>query len=305
MQQPSTPASEIATPALATSSATEDHPLRGILTLVTGLSILPCMDAIAKHLAGHLPVLEITWGRYVFYALALVPFAFKQHRATLLRPSRPGLQLLRGSIMAFSALMFFSSVKYMPLADSMAVFFVYPFLILLGSAWLLHEPVGKARWVLVLIGFIGTLLVVHPALGGISIGVAFSLASGIAYASAMLVTRRLAAHDPSLMTAALTALIGVVIYSVVIPFTWVQPAAADWPLLALMGFIAAIGHFMIVQAHRLATASQLAPYGYTEIVSAIVIGLIAFGDIPSPIVWLGIALIVASGIAAMRLKARA
>jgi drug/metabolite transporter (DMT)-like permease len=72
--------------------------------------------------------------------------------------------------------------------------------------------------------------------------------------------------------------------------------------MALMGIIAAIGHFMIVHAHRLAPASQLAPFGYIEIVSAIVIGLVVFGDIPAPIVWLGIALIVISGIVATRLR---
>jgi drug/metabolite transporter (DMT)-like permease len=118
----------------------------------------------------------------------------------------------------------------------------------------------------------------------------------------MLVTRKLGAHDPAIVTSAISAVLGAVVYSLVMPVVWVTPAWSDWPLMALMGIIAAIGHFMIVHAHRLAPASQLAPFGYIEIVSAIVIGLVVFGDIPAPIVWLGIALIIGSGIVAMRLR---
>lgn len=274
----------------------------GIITLVAGIAILPAMDAIAKHLAGHLPVLEIAWARFLFYTLALLPFALRQHKGTLWQPARPGLQLLRGSLMAFSALSFFYAIKHMPLADSMAVFFIYPFVILVGSALLLREPVGLMRWAMVLVGFAGTVLVVRPSLGTISIGVPFAFASGLAYAGSMLVTRKLGSHDPALVTSALSALLGAVVYTLIVPVVWVTPAPADWPLMVLMGFIAAIGHFMIVHAHRLASAAQLAPFGYTEIVSAILIGFLVFGDIPAPIVWLGIALITVSGVAAMRLS---
>jgi len=283
-------------------SATDaDRPLLGIVVLVAGIAILPAMDAIAKHLAGHLPVLEIAWARFLFYTLALLPFALRQYRSALWRPARPGLQLLRGGLMAFSALSFFYAIKHLPLADSMAVFFIYPFVILVGSALFLREPIGLMRWAMVLLGFIGTVLVVRPSVGTISIGVPFAFASGLAYAGSMLVTRKLGARDPALVTSALSALLGAVVYSLIVPFDWVTPDAGDWPLMALMGFIAAIGHFMIVHAHRLASAAQLAPFGYTEIVSAILIGFLVFGDIPAPIVWLGIALITASGIAAMRL----
>lgn len=285
-------------------AAAGDRPLLGIAILVGGIAILPAMDAIAKHLAGHLPVLEVAWARFLFYALALLPFALRQYGGAVLRPARPTLQLLRGGLMAFSALSFFAAIKHLPLADSMAVFFIYPFVILMGSALLLREPIGLARWCMVALGFIGTLLVVRPGGGQISSGVFLCFASGIAYATAMLVTRKLGAKDPALVTSAISALLGALVYSLIVPFVWIMPDPADWPLFALMGFIAAIGHFMIVYAHRLASAAQLAPFGYTEIVSAIIIGFVVFGDMPAPIVWLGIALITASGIAAMRLNRR-
>jgi drug/metabolite transporter (DMT)-like permease len=287
---------------LAAPTAHEDKPLLGILVIVAGISILPAMDAIAKYLSGHLPVIELVWARYVFYALALVPVALRRQPRGLVKPARPGLQILRGGLMALSAWMFFAAVSRMPLADAMAVFFVYPFVILIGSALLLREPVSALRWLMVILGFIGTALVIRPAFGSMSPGTPFALASGFLYAGSMLATRKLGSQDPALVTSAISALLGVVAYSLLVPFVWVMPGLTDWPLMALMGFIAAIGHFMIVHAHRLATAAQLAPFGYTEIVSAIVLGLLVFGDIPAPIVWLGIALIVASGIAAMRLR---
>jgi drug/metabolite transporter (DMT)-like permease len=282
--------------------AHQDRPLLGIIVIVSGIFLLPAMDAIAKFLSGHLPVIELVWARYLFYALAMLPVALRRQPRTLLRPTRPGLQLLRGVIMAFSAWMFFAAVSRMPLADAMAVFFIYPFLILIGSAFLLGESVSYLRWLMVILGFVGAALVIRPAMGTMSPGVPYALASGFAYAGSMLVTRKLGAHDPAIVTSAISALLGAVAYSLVMPFVWVTPGWSDWPLMALMGIIAAIGHFMIVHAHRLAPASQLAPFGYIEIVSAIIIGLVIFGDIPAPIVWLGIALIIGSGIVAMRLR---
>jgi len=301
VRNPSTSPASLAAAPSPRRSAAGDRPLLGVAVLVAGIAILPAMDAIAKHLADHLPVLEIAWARFLFYTVALLPFALRQYKGALWRPARPGLQFLRGSLMAFSALSFFYAIKHLPLADSMAVFFIYPFVILVGSALFLREPIGLMRWAMVLLGFVGTVLVVRPSGGTISIGVPFAFASGLAYAGSMLVTRKLGARDPALVTSALSALLGVIAYSLIVPFDWVTPDASDWPLMALMGFIAAIGHFMIVHAHRLASAAQLAPFGYTEIVSAILIGFLVFGDIPAPIVWLGIALITASGIAAMRL----
>ena len=268
--------------------------------MIAGLSILPAMDAMAKHLSGHLPVLEITWGRYLFYALSLVPFALLRLKGAVLRPARPGLQVLRAALMAVSAFSFFWAIVYMPLADTMAVFFIYPFVVLLGSAVILRETIGWLRWAMVAVGFVGAFLVIRPSVGEISPGVPFALLSGLSYAASMLTTRKLGQHDPALLTAAITALLGAVAYSLVMPAVWVTPGGADWLLLIAMGVIAAIGHFLIVYAHRLAPASQLAPFGYTEIASALVLGLIIFGDIPTATGWLGIVLIIGSGVVAMR-----
>jgi drug/metabolite transporter (DMT)-like permease len=279
----------------------------GAVIMLSGLAMLPGMDAVAKHLSGHLPTVEVVWARFLFYVVAIAPVALSRYGTTAFRPSRPGLQLIRGLLFASSAYCFFLAIARLPLADTMAVFFIYPLVILLASAAVLGETIGRLRWLMVMAGFAGALLVIYASKdqaaaatalpeGQIYLGDGFALLSGIGYALGMMVTRRLAAHDPGLVTGVASAVTGVVLYSFAMPLVWMAPSSIDWLWMALMGGVAALGHFLLITAHRMATAAQLAPYGYAEIVSAIFFGLVVFGDWPQPIVWLGIAVIVASGV---------
>jgi len=292
----------------AAKLAAQHRPLLGALIMLAGLAMLPGMDAIAKYLAQHehLPTVEIVWARFLFYVVAIAPFALARYGRGVLRPSRPGLQLLRGLLFAGSAFAFFLAIARLPLADTMAVFFIYPLIILLTSAAVLGERIGALRWAMVVAGFGGALLVIyaskHPAANvpipqsEIYLGDLFALLSGAGYAFGMMATRRLAGHDPSLVTGVISALTGVVLYSFAVPFLWQAPTAPQWGWMVLLGVIAAAGHMLLITAHRMATAAQLAPYGYAEIVSAIFFGLVVFSDWPAPIVWLGILVIVASGV---------
>ena len=289
------------------SRAVSARPVLGALIMLSGLAMLPGMDAVAKHLSGHLPTVEVVWARFLFYVVAIAPIALSKYGSGAFRPARPGLQVIRGLLFASSAYCFFLAIARLPLADTMAVFFIYPLIILLASAAILGEAIGRLRWLMVMAGFAGALLVIYASkdqasaatmpTSQIYLGDAFALLSGFGYACGMMVTRRLAAHDPGLVTGVISALVGVVLYSFAMPVVWHAPSAVDWLWMAVMGSVAALGHFLLITAHRMATAAQLAPYGYAEIVSAIFFGLIVFGDWPRPIVWLGIAIIVASGVA--------
>ena len=282
--------------ATAPTGLTRPRPMLGAATMLCALAMLPGMDAVAKHLSGHLPTVEVVWARFLFYVVAIAPVALAKYGAATFRPARPGLQVVRGLLFATSAYAFFLAIARLPLADTMAVFFIYPLIILIASAVLLGEGIGALRWVMVALGFGGALLVIRPSMAGISTGDLFALLSGLGYAFGMMVTRRLAAHDPGLVTGVISALTGVVLYSLAMPLAWQAPSGTDWLWMALMGGISALGHFLLITAHRMATAAQLAPYGYAEIVSAIFFGYVVFGNWPEPIVWLGIAVIVASGI---------
>jgi drug/metabolite transporter (DMT)-like permease len=275
---------------------TRHRPIVGASLMLLALAMLPGMDAIAKHLSQTLPTVEVAWGRFLFYALVIGPIAVAKFGRRAVRPAMPGLQIFRGLLFAGSAYAFFLSIAEMPLADTMAVFFIYPMIVLLASALILGERIGALRWLMVVLGFVGALLVMQPSLDGISRGDLFALLAGAGYALGMMVTRRLAPHDPGLVTGLISALTGVVLYSFAMPVVWETPSASEWLWLAAVGVIAAAGHYLLIVAHHMATAAQLAPYGYAEIVSAIFFGLIVFGDWPEPIVWLGIVVIVVSGV---------
>ncbi|MBS0374567.1 MAG: DMT family transporter [Proteobacteria bacterium] len=273
------------------------HVGRGRLIFAAALTILPFMDAIAKLLSARLPVLEITWARFVVYAAIVVPAALARHGPRGLVPRHPGWQLVRGACTGLSSAAFFVAVSRMPVADSMAIFLIYPAILLCLSTLLLGERPSPRTWLLVGCGFLGALLVVRPTFSGLADGAGYALASACLYAIGMITTRRLADEASSLITTAISALMGAVAFSVAVPFVWVRPAPADLPLLLLVGLIAAAGHYGIVAAHRDARAADLAPLGYTEIAGAVVAGALLFGVLPTELTWIGIGLIVSSGIA--------
>src|SRR5690242_9489917 len=177
-------------------TATQHRPILGAAVMLCALAMLPAMDAVAKHLSASLPTIEVTWGRFLFYVIAIGPLAFGKFGWRAVRPAKPLLQIVRGLLFAGSAYAFFLAIATMPLADTMAVFFIYPLIVLVASALLLGERIGLTRWAMVALGFGGALLVIRPSLDGISSGDLFALLAGAGYAFGMMITRRLAAHDP-------------------------------------------------------------------------------------------------------------
>jgi drug/metabolite transporter (DMT)-like permease len=280
------------------------YKMRGVGLLVTALAVLPAMDTIAKVLSGHLPVLEVAWARFLVYAVLVFPVALWRHGIASLRLPDARLQIARGALLAASAFMFFSAIAHMPLADAMAIFFVYPLFILAASAVILGERIRRSQWALVGSGFVGALFVIRPGHSGTLLASGMALGTGAVYAAALLLTRRLASHSPALVTSAISALTGLAVFSVLVPAVWRAPRPGDWALMALMGAFAALGHWLLVLAHRYASAAELAPYGYAELVAAVVFGRLVFDDLPTLTVWLGAGLIVASGILAARTAAR-
>jgi drug/metabolite transporter (DMT)-like permease len=276
----------------------ESHVGHGYLIFVASLALLPLMDGIAKLLSARLPVLEIVWARHVVYALAVVPLALLRDGWRGLATRHPWWQLARGACMALASGSFFMAVARMPVADAMAIFLCYPAILLPITALVLGERPTPRQWAMVACGFVGAMIVVRPTFHGLADGAVFAIGSAVLYPLSMIATRRLAGESSPLVTTALSALIGVIGYSVAVPTVFVPPSAGDRWLLLALGLIAAIGHYGIVAAHRHAQSSQLAPLGYTEIVGAVLVGAVIFGVLPTPATWLGIALIVGSGIVA-------
>ncbi|SMF44394.1 Threonine/homoserine efflux transporter RhtA [Tistlia consotensis] len=285
-------------PAAAAAHPAAEHSrtLAGILLLLGAMMLVPMMDGLAKHLSAHYATVQIVWARYFFHLAFLLPIVLWRYGRAVLRPNRPVAQVLRGGLLLGSTVLFFAAIRSMPLADAIALVFVYPFIVTALSPLLLGEKVGIRRWSAVLVGFAGALIVIRPGLGVFQWSALLALGGGSVYALYVMATRKLAGSNPPLVTLAYTALLGAVVMSAVAPLEWVAPRPLDWALMALMGAIAAGGHFLVIRAYECAPASLLSPYGYSEIVMATLVGFVGFGDFPDSVTWLGVAVIVASGV---------
>lgn len=275
---------------------TEFSPLKGILLYIPAMAIVPLMDGIAKHLSTEMSVMQVSWARYFAHFAILLPIILIKHRPAQLIPSRPVLQLVRGGLLLVSTVCFFWAISLMPLADALAIVFVSPLVVTALSPWLLGETVGLRRWSAVVVGFIGACIIIQPGPEMFNSGALLALAAGTLYALYLIATRRLAGSAPPLVTLFYTALVGAVLLSLIVPFTWTTPNLEQIGWMASLGLIAAVGHFLVIKAFQMAPASLLAPYGYSEIVMATVVGYLIFGDFPGYWSWVGVSIVIASGI---------
>jgi len=270
--------------------------VRGILLMLLSMIIIPIMDGLAKVLSDDYPIAEIVWARYFFHLMYLLPVVFFKYGPSALLPRHMGLQIIRGGLLLSSTIFFFAAIAEMPLADCLALVFVYPVIVTALSSVLLGETVGIRRWVAVSVGFFGALVIIQPGFNDIDPGTIYAISAGIIYALYVIATRKLSGSTKPLVTLTFTALLGAVIMSAWVPFDWVTPNKMGWSLMAAMGACAALGHFLLIKAIDYAPASILAPFGYSEIIMATIIGFIVFGDFPDIIIWLGVGVIILSGV---------
>jgi len=284
----------------ATASAparASDRPMTGIALMALGVSIVPLMDVVAKLLSADFPVMQIVWGRFTFHLLWLLPFLLVWFRPRDLVPRHPAIQLLRGFFLLAATLCFFLAISFMPIADALALLFISPMVCTMLSPWVLGERVGFWRWLAVAGGFLGALIVVRPGFGVFQWASLSALAAGALHGAYLVTTRRLSGSTNPAITLFYTALVGAAAMSLVMPVVWVAPGAAAWGWMALMGLFAASGHFLIIKSFERAPAPVVAPVGYVEIIVATLAGYLVFSDFPDAWTWLGITVIVASGVA--------
>ncbi|MDZ7799713.1 MAG: DMT family transporter [Trueperaceae bacterium] len=270
--------------------------LTGFLLMMGAMILLPVMDGFAKHLQTRYPVAQVVWARYLFHLLVMLPLVLARFGPRALWPERVGVQVFRGSLLLGATTLFFSSIARMPLADTLALFFVSPLVVTVLATLVLGEPVGWRRAAAVAVGFAGVLVILRPGTGVFEWTALLAVGAGTVHGLYMLTTRKLAGSAPPLVTLAYTALVGAIVMSAIVGFVWVPPTPGDFGLMLLLGLLAAAGHFLIIKAFDHAPAAWLAPVGYSEIVMSTLVGYVAFGDFPDGWTWIGIAIIVASGL---------
>ena len=258
--------------------------------------MLPIMDGFAKYLSTDLPVFQITWARYFFTIAFTFPIMFFFYRNKLKWSDKPKLQIIRGLILLIANICFFYSISVISLAKALTLAFVAPLIVTAFSPMLLGEKVGFRRWSAVVIGFIGSLVVIRPGFVEINLASLAALATGVMYGFYLIITRKLSTSDNPLLTLLLTGIVGAVIISCVMPFVWVNPTLNQWSMMAAIGVFACIGHLFLILSLKYADASKLAPFSYFEIITNIIIGYYFFSDFPDNWTLLGLFIIVLSGI---------
>jgi S-adenosylmethionine uptake transporter len=260
-----------------------------------GMLLFSMNDVLGKWLVGTYSPAQILLIRSLAALAILVPLLMREGLMSALKVERPALHLLRAALSAADVTCFYIAVIYMPLADVMAFYMAAPIFVAALSPLLLGERVGWRRWTAIVVGFVGVVIALGPSATSFEGAALLSLAGSLAFALMVITTRSLGAARDKVLVGWQTVA-ALVVGLVAAPFTWVPADAPDYLLMALLGIVSMGAHLCVTRSLKLAPAATVAPYQYTLIVWAIVLGYPVFGDVPSPHMLTGAAIIVAAGL---------
>ena len=273
-----------------------------MVMMVCAMLVLPGIDAIAKWLSASVSSGQVTWSRFFFQIILMSPLLLRT-RGPWLTPAL-WLHAARGAMIAFATLLFFSGLAYLPLADAISIFFIEPLLVTLLSALFFGEVIHWRRISAICFGFIGALIIIRPTFAEIGIAALYPVGAACCFSTYILLTRKLVRHEDPIRLQFFAGIFGCLVMSLALGYGTAQdfnilsvvwPTLDQWLLLALLGVIATGCHLLVTYAYRLASIGTLAPFQYIEIIGASILGLVIFGEFPDTITWLGIAIIVTSG----------
>jgi drug/metabolite transporter (DMT)-like permease len=276
-----------------------DHPLRRALPLIllAGLCF-STLDATAKYLVRDHTLFLVVWARYAGQMVVTTPLAWHREGAGFWRTRHLGVQLTRSLCLVIATGCFFGGLRFLPLAEGSAISFLAPMFALLLAMPVLGERPTRARVLSALGGFAGILILVRPGSAVFHPATALLVLAAISNALYQLLTRRLP-HDTPHTTLFYSALVGTVVLSLALPFAEApaQVSARDVFFLVMLGLLAGLGHWALIGAFLRAPATLVAPFTYVQMIWATLWGLAIFDQLPDGLSALGMAVIVASGVA--------
>lgn len=254
-------------------------------------------DSIAKSLTSRYPVPLLVWTRWGFQVLVMLIWLAPSMGMRMVHTRQLRMQLLRGVLLIGSSMLFMSALKYLPLADTSALNYTTPTLVIVLAIVFLHERLTLPRLAFVVAGVVGMLMIVQPGADLFRGASLLALASAACYAVYQIITRMLAGEDPR-VTLFYPALVGTAVMTLVWPWFGSRIAITwtDVALMATIGVLGTIGHFLFILAFQRAPASALTPFTYIHLVFATLIGWLAFDDLPDALTFAGMGLIAASGL---------
>lgn len=272
-------------------------PLKALIPLFGSTIVFACLDTTAKAMSYHLPVIEISWFRYVINLLMAMAILNPLSSPGAWRFKLPGLQIVRALLLTVMTLANFTALHYLQVAETTSIGFLSPMVITLLSVIFLHETIGIRRVVAIVVGFLGVLLITQPGFGTFHPAMLLALTSMLSGAVYNLVTRHLATRvNPGSLVISLAAVPSLLLIPALF-VVWQTPSSpVVWGLLIFMGAAGGFGHFLVMTAHRFATAATLAPYSYIQLVWTVISGYLVFADVPSIWTLVGASVVIASGL---------
>ncbi|MBI1778753.1 MAG: DMT family transporter [Proteobacteria bacterium] len=278
------------------AAAESPHAVRGIAVMVIGVGLFSIMDSLVKYLGGIYHPLEVVFFRGWVAFVPIVAVIMARGGFATIRTRKPGSHALRCVIGLGSTLLFFIALAGMPLADAIAISFAGPLFVTALSQPLLGEAVGRHRWGAVIVGFLGVILILRPGTNVIEPMAAVALAATVCYALSTIAIRRLSVSESDSAMVFYYNSAVTLAATITLPFVWSPPSAWDLALLSCVGLLGGISGFFVTRAYRLAPAALVAPFEYTAMLWALVIGQLAFDETPGLGVLTGSAVVVASGL---------
>jgi drug/metabolite transporter (DMT)-like permease len=271
--------------------------LLGIGFMCLATNCFSGIDSTAKYLNTQMDTIEVVWARYLFAFLGALIITNPVSNPDLMRTKRPVLQIFRSFLLVYATMANFVALQYLRLDQTITIGFSTPLMVAALAGPILGEWIGPRRWAAIGVGFLGVIVITRPGFGGIHWAALLSFSTMVAYAIYIIITRILSYSDSSHTTLFYSNLVGVAAMTLVVPFAWTTPQS--WRIIFLMAFMGtcgSVGHYLLILAYRHAPTSVAAPFMYTQIVSAILVGFLAFGDLPDRWTLVGAAIVIASGL---------
>lgn len=272
-------------------------PLRAIVLVLAAFGFFSLLDGSAKFLGmAGFHAIAVIWFRYAGHVLFASLALRGVNARTVWRSANPRLQLLRGLFLFGSTACNFVAVRYLQLAETGAIQASIPLLVAALAVPVLGERIGVRRWSAIAVGCLGVLVVMRPTPDLFQPAALLSVASSVCAACYVLLTRLLAQTDGHQTSNAYAAVVGAAITTPLVPFFWTTPQGIEWLPVLVIGPLGAIGHYLLTAAHQHAPAPVLAPFWYTQMLWAIGVGFLLFGDVPDALTLMGGAIVLSSGL---------
>ncbi len=274
---------------------------RGIFyVIMSAMVLVPMVSASIKHLGHSYGVLEIVWVRALGQTVWMIALLAPRHGWRILIPQRLGIQLLRSGLLFIATLCFVLGIKAVPLVTVHVIGFTAPIIVVALSAIFLREKVAIARWLAVGLGFLGVVIVLQPGTSAaLPPAALWLLVAAVSWSVVQILSRQVAAHDRSETTAIYTYAVALAATTPFVPAYFdfsVSPGPGGWLAFLLIGLVGGVRHYCIIKAYALAPASIIAPFNYTELLGAALVGAVIFGTLPDTATWAGAAVIMGAGL---------